>query len=302
MINYILYGLGLLILLIFGAGIRIVRPVERGLVERFGRLKRVAEPGFNWIIPIIDRIIKVNITEIRVDVDPQNIITQDKLNATVDAVVYYRILDPAKAIYKVNNFKTSVPSLARTTLRAVIGKMTLADANEKRDQINGQVEEELDKQTDDWGIDVIRVELQKIEPPDDVQNAMNEVVKAENKKIAAKDIATALETEADGQRRAEIKKAEGKRQGAILSAQGNKQAKILNAEGSREAQVLEAEGKAKAFKLIEESFTEKAQLLKKLDVTQNSLMNNSKIILTEKGITPQLIIGNLPTIVSKSKD
>lgn len=291
MINYIIYGLILLAFLIFVGGIRIVRPVERGLVERFGKYKRTAEPGFNWIIPGIDKIIKVNITEIRVDVDPQNIITQDKLNATVDAVVYYKILDCYKAIYKVNNFFTSVPSLARTTLRAVIGKMTLANANENRDAINGQVEEELDRQTDEWGIDIIRVELQKIEPPEDVQMAMNEVVKAENKKIAAKDIATALETEADGERRAEIKRAEGQRQAAIL-----------NAQGSKEAQVLEAQGKAEAFKLIEESFTEKAQLLKKLDVTENSLAMNSKIILTKDGITPQLIIGNLPTTASDSEN
>ncbi len=254
-------------------GIKIIRPTEKGLVETLGKYSKTAEQGFNWIFPGIQRMIKVNITERRVDVPPQNIITKDKLNAEVDAVVYYKVQDVDKSIYKVNDFKTSVPSLARTTLRAVIGKMTLADANENRDQINVDVEKELDKQTDAWGISIIRVELQRIEPPQDVQDAMNMVVKAENEKIAAVDTATALETEADGTRRASIKKAEGKRQ----------------------ATILEAEGKAKAFDLVNKSFIENAQVLKKLEVTENSLKNNSKIILTEKGITPQLIIGKLET-------
>lgn len=255
------------------SGIRIIRPTEKGLVETLGKYSKTAEQGFNWIFPGIQRMIKVNITERRVDVPPQNIITKDKLNAEVDAVVYYKVKEVNKSIYNVNDFKTSVPSLARTTLRAVVGKMSLADANEKRDEINVQVEKELDRQTDEWGISIIRVELQRIEPPQDVQEAMNMVVKAENEKIAAVDTATALETEADGKRRATIKVAEGNRQGAIL----------------------EAEGKAKAFTLIEESFKDNAKLLKQLEVTENSLKNNSKIILTEKGITPQLIIGKIET-------
>jgi len=264
--------IGLVVVLFFVSGVRIVRPVERGLIETLGKYKKTGEQGFHWIIPLIQKMVRVNMTEIRVDVEPQKIITQDKLNATVDAVVYYKIKDPTKAIYEVNNFAGSVPSLARTTLRAIVGKMSLADANEKRDVINQKVESELDRQTDAWGIEIIRVELQKIEPPEDVQEAMNEVVKAENEKIAAKDFATAVETKADGERRASIKRAEG----------------------SRQASILEAEGKAKAFKLIDESFKGNAQLDKKLEVTRDSLQNNAKVILTDKGITPQLIIGDLP--------
>ncbi len=281
MIGWLIFG-GIVIIFLF-VGIRIVRPVERGLIETLGKYSSTRQQGFKWIIPIIQRMVKVNITEIRVDIPPQMIITKDKLNATVDAVVYYKIKDVVKAIYNVNDFQNSVPSLARTTVRAVIGKMTLADANENREKINKDVEQELDKQTDSWGIDIIRVELQKIEPPKDVQNAMNEVVKAENDKIAAKDFATAVETKADGDKRGEIKRAEGEKQALVLVADGNKQASIL-----------EAEGKAKAFKLINESFKGNAQLDKKLEVTQASLQNNSKILLTEKGITPQLIIGELP--------
>ncbi len=264
-------------------GIRIVRPIERGLIETLGKYSKTSEPGFNWIIPIVQKMIKVNTTEIRVDVEPQYIITKDKLNAEVDAVVYFKIKDASKAIYNVNNFSTSVPSLARTTLRAIVGKMTLSEANENRDQINVDVEKELDRQTDAWGIDIVRVELQKIEPPQDVQEAMNGVVKAENKKIAAKDTATALETEADGQKRAAIKVAEG-----------NRQAVILKAEGTKKSSILEAEGKAQAFKLVREQFKDEAQELKRLEVTEASLKHNAKIILTEKGINPTLLIGELP--------
>jgi len=270
--QFIIYGVLTLIGITLLSGIRIVRPTHRLLVETLGKWSKTNEQGFTFIIPIIQQGIYVNITEQMVDVEPQMVITKDKLNAEVDAVVYYKIKDVMKAIYNVDNHKSQLTSLARTTLRAVVGKMTLTDANENRDEINSQVEMILDKETDSYGVEVLRVEIQRIEPPKDVQNAMNEVVKAEQKKIAANDTATALETEADGQRRASIKKAEGNRQ----------------------ATILEAEGKAKAFDLIEKSFKGNAKELKRLEVTENSLKNNSKIILTEKGITPQLIIGDLP--------
>ncbi len=259
--NYILIGIGVGLVGIFGAGIRIIRPVEQGLVETLGKYSRTAQQGFQWIIPGIQRMIQVNITEIRVDVEPQSIITKDKLNATVDAVVYYKIKNTPKAVYNVNDYSKSVPSLARTTLRAVVGKMTLADANENRGEINTEVMSELDKQTNDWGIDIIRVELQKIEPPEDVQVAMNMVVKAENEKIAAKDLATATETKADGERRAEIK-----------VAQGFKQARILEAEGK--AQAVELENTA-----ADKFFVGNAQLLKKLELTADSLRDNTKIVV-----------------------
>lgn len=273
MIGIIIIGV---IILIFGFGIRIIRPTEKGLVETLGKYSKTADQGFSWIIPLIQRMVQVNITERRVDVEPQNIITKDKLNATVDAVVYYKVEDIKKAVYNVNDFHTSVPSLARTTLRAVIGKMSLADANENRDKINTDVEKELDKQTDSWGISIIRVELQKIEPPQDVQDAMNEVVKAENDKIAATDFATAVETKADGERRAAIKEAEGIAKGKTLVADAN-------------AYKIKVENEAANL-----HFIGNAKELKKLEVTQNSLQNNAKVILTDKGITPQLIIGDLP--------
>jgi regulator of protease activity HflC (stomatin/prohibitin superfamily) len=204
---------------------------------------------------------RINITERRVDIDAQSIITKDKLNAVVDGVVYYKVVDAMMAIYNVNNFEESVPSLAKTTLRAVIGKMTLTEANENRDSINSELEKILSREVDKWGIDVVRVELQRIEPPPDVQEAMNWVVKAENEKIAALDQATAIETRADGERRAEIKKAEG------IAA----------------AIRLKADADGDAIKTVNESaekyFVGNAQLLKKLETVSEALKDNAKIVV-----------------------
>ncbi|MCH8340933.1 MAG: SPFH/Band 7/PHB domain protein [Chloroflexi bacterium] len=246
---------------IFASGIKIVRPVEVGIIEFLGKFSRSAGAGFNWIVPGLQTMRKVNITERRVDIDPQSIITKDKLNAEVDGVVYYRVIDAKKAIYEVNNFELSVPSLAKTTLRAVIGKMTLTEANENRDTINDEVEKILDREISKWGINVVRVELQRIEPPPDVQDAMNQVVKAENEKIAALDLATAIETKADGERRAEIKKAEGIAAAIRLKA---------DADGDAIKTVNEA---------AERYFVGNAQLLKRLETVSEALRNNTKIIV-----------------------
>lgn len=249
------------VLIIFALGVRILRPVEVGVIEFLGRYSKSAGAGFNWIIPFLSKMYRINITERRVDIDPQSIITKDKLNAVVDGVVYYRVEEARKAIYNVNSFATSVPSLAKTTLRAVIGKMTLTEANENRDQINLEVEKILSKEVTKWGIDVVRVELQRIEPPDDVQDAMNKVVKAENEKIAALDLATAIETKADGERRAEIKKAEG-----IAAA--------IRLKADADGDVIKTVNVA-----AEQYFTGNAQLLKKLETVAEALKDNTKIIV-----------------------
>ena len=253
-------------------GIRIVRPRQKGLIERLGKYRKTADQGFHWIIPIIDRMIKVDITENMVDVEPQRIITKDDLNATVDAVVYFRVVDPMKAIYKAQNYRAQITSLARTTLRDIIGKMTLTEANSKRDTLNAILEQELDKQTDAWGIDVIRVELQRIEPPDDVQTAMNNVVIAERNKKAAVDFATATETKADGERRSEIKKAEGKKQGLILEAEGQAQAIIQVAKA-------EAEKIQRINTAIQQYFKGEAQIYKKLETIENALKDGTKYVI-----------------------
>ena len=263
----------------FSMGIRIVRPTQRALVERLGKYNRFRQPGFAWIIPVVERLIKVNVTEMMVNAEPQTIITKDKLNAQVDAQVYFKVKideDSVKASqYNVFDYKYQIVNLARTTLRNIIGTLNLNEANSDRNRINNELMSTLLRETANWGIEVVRTELKEIDPPKDVQDTMNKVVKAENEKQAAIDYATATETQADGQRRAEIKKAEGMRQAAILAAEGVKQ-----------ATVLEAEGKAKAFELINHAFIGNAQILKKLETVQASLENNTKYVIdAHTGIT-----------------
>jgi regulator of protease activity HflC (stomatin/prohibitin superfamily) len=277
----------LIVFFLFFLGIRIIRPVEVGIIEFLGRYTRTGSAGFNWIFPVLYRMYKVNITERRVDIEPQSIITKDKLNAVVDGMVYYKVVDAQKAIYNVNNYVDSVPSLAKTTLRAVIGKMTLTEANENRDSINAEVEKTLSKEISKWGINVVRVELQRIEPPSDVQDAMNRVVKAENEKIAALDLATAIETKADGERRAEIKKAEGIAAAIRLKADADGDAiKIVN-------------------EAAEQYFVGNAQLLKKLETVAEAFKDNAKIIVPADSdlvnVISEMAGTNLPVTLKKKE-
>ena len=251
--------------IIFFMGVKIVRPTHRGLIERFGKYSRFAQPGFHWVIPFIEEMYLVNVTEVMVDAEPQEIITNDNLNARVDAQVYFKVKndeDSVKsAIYHVNNYQYQMVNLARTTLRNIIGTLTLKSANSERGRINEELQKTLMKETAEWGIDIVRTELKEIDPPKDVQETMNKVVKAENEKIAAIDFATATETMADGARRAEIKKADGVKQ----------------------ARVLEADGEAQAIKLVNEAanlyFIGNAQILRKLEAVEKALANNAKIVI-----------------------
>ncbi len=256
-------------LVFFFAGVRIIRPTHRGLVEVFGKYRRFAGPGFHWVLPIVTRMYQINTTEQMVDAEPQEIITNDNLNARVDAQVYFRVLPDEESVkasqYNVNNYQWQIVNLARTTLRNIIGTMTLKSANSERSKINSELLTTLLKETKSWGIAVVRTELKEIDPPKDVQETMNKVVKAENEKIAAIDFATATETMADGQKRAEIKKAEGIRQ----------------------AEILKAEGEAQAIQLVNEAadryFVGNAQLLRRLQTVEEALKNNSKIVLPANG-------------------
>lgn len=276
-----LYIIGGIIVLLFLGGIRIVRPTHKGLVEWLGDYKKFAKPGFNWIVPVLHKMIQVNITEQMVDAKKQNIITADRLNASVDAQIYFKVKKDEASVknsqYNVEDYKWQIVNLARTTLRNIIGNMNYEEANKDREEINSQLQTILKKEAAPWGIEIIRTELKEIDPPEDVQESMNQVIKAENDKKAAIDFASAKETEADGTKRAAIKEAEGE-----------KRARILTAEGKAEAIKLENEAARKYFR-------DAAQLLKKLEVTEASLKDNTKVVLTEKGITPQIILGEIPT-------
>ena len=219
------------VLLIFFQGIKIVRPTHRGLIERLGKYNKFANPGFHWIIPFIDKMYIVNITEQMVDAQPQEIITNDNLNASVDAQVYFRVIETEENVkssqYHVNNYKLQIVNLARTTLRNIIGTLTLRSANSERGKINAELHSTLRNETASWGLVSVRTELKEIDPPRDVQDTMNKVVKAENEKIAAIDYATAAETVADGVKRAKIKEAEGYKRAQVLHAEGEAEAIML---------------------------------------------------------------------------
>jgi regulator of protease activity HflC (stomatin/prohibitin superfamily) len=273
-------------LFIFFLGIRIVRPTHRGVIERLGKYSRMAKAGFHWIVPFIEVMYRVNITEQMVDADPQEIITNDNLNARVDAQVYFKVNpdeDSVKASqYNVNNYQRQIVSLARTTLRNIIGTLTLKSANSERGKINSELHRTLKIETNSWGIDIVRTELKEIDPPTDVQETMNKVVKAENEKIAAIDYATARETVADGEKRAKIKEAEGIKQ----------------------SKILQAEGEAGAIKLVNEAaekyFVGNAQVLRKLEALESALKDNSKIIVPSDSELVN-VIGEMAGIIPMGK-
>ncbi|CAF30592.1 SPFH domain-containing protein [Methanococcus maripaludis] len=250
----LLLGIFLLVLII--KSVIIVNQFELGLIFRLGKVRGRLNPGVNFIIPFIDVPIKVDVRTKVIDVPPQEMITRDNAGVRIDAVIYYRVMDVNRAILEVQNFQYAIINLAQTSLRAIIGSLELDDALNKREFINSQLLETLDRDTDAWGVKVEKVELREIEPPTDIKNAMTQQMKAERLKRAA-----------------------------ILEAEGEKQSKILKAQGTAESMKIEAEGQAKAIQIVAESaqnyFKNEAQLYKALDVTSNTLKDNTKFVISE---------------------
>ena len=221
------------VLFVFAAaGIKIVRPYQKGIVEQLGRYKATVGPGLKLIIPVIQSLTRVDMREQVVDVPPQEVITKDNVTVTVDAVIYYEPTDPQRLIYNVANFLMAITKLAQTNLRNVIGDMSLDNALTSRDNVNVTMRQVLDDATDKWGVRVVRVEIQRIDPPLDVMNAMHEQMKAERT------------------RRAVVLEADGTREAAITRAEGDKQAVILGAEAVKQESILEAEGEADAIRAV----------------------------------------------------
>jgi regulator of protease activity HflC (stomatin/prohibitin superfamily) len=231
----------LILVLIFATkAIKIIRPYEKGLIERFGKFQRTIGSGLQFIIPFIETMIKVDIREQVIDVPPQEVITKDNAAVTVDAVIYFEITDPFKVVYNVVRFEVAALKLAQTNLRNVIGEMELDETLTSREKINGALKRILDEATDKWGVRVTRVELQKIEPPRDITEAMSKQMKAERTKRAAI-------LEAEGLKQAEILKAEGSKRGAILEAEGKAQAIEKVADATKYREITVAQGEAKAI-------------------------------------------------------
>jgi regulator of protease activity HflC (stomatin/prohibitin superfamily) len=231
--------LALTLILVAAAGFRVVRPFEKGLIEFLGRYQRTVDSGLRWVLPFVKRLIKVDMREQVIDVPPQEVITKDNVVVTVDAVIYYEATDPVKLKYNVGNFILAITKLAQTNLRNVVGDLDLDSALTSREIINTKLREILDDATDKWGVRVVRVEIQRIEPPVDVTDAMHRQMKAERDRRAAV-------TEAEGLKRAAILKAEGVKESQILEAEGQAEAirRVADAEKYQKLTVAEGEGQA----------------------------------------------------------
>ena len=225
------------------AAIRIIRPYQKGLIERLGRYQRTADSGLTLIMPVIEHMKKVDMREIVVDVPPQEVITKDNVVVTVDAIVYYQIMDPVKVEYNIANFMLAATKLAQTNLRNVVGDMELDETLTSREKINAQLRQILDDATDKWGVKVSRVELQRIDPPHDVTEAMHRQMKAERERRARI-------LDADGKKQAAIREAEGERQARILRAEGDAEAIKKVAKATKYRSITEAEGEAKAIQNV----------------------------------------------------
>jgi len=237
---YLWFVLGIFLLIIASNSLKIVRPYQRGVVERLGRYIKTLGPGLNVIIPAFDKIRKVDMRENVIDVPPQEVITKDNVVVTVDAVIYYEVTDPFRVLYNVSDFTLAAIKLAQTNLRNIVGDLELDQTLTSREMINTRLREVLDEATDKWGVKVTRVEIQKIDPPHDITEAMSRQMKAERTKRA-------VILEAEGIRQSEILKAEGAKQAAILQAEGKAEAvkKVADAEKYRLA--IEADGQAEAI-------------------------------------------------------
>jgi regulator of protease activity HflC (stomatin/prohibitin superfamily) len=243
------------------AGIKVVGQYERGLIETWGAYDKTVGPGLRTIIPVMQKIFRVNMREQVIDVPPQEIITEDNVVVNVDAVVYYQIMDPKRAIYEIEDFEMAIVKLAQTTLRNVVGEMTLDTCLTSREKINTDLRQILDEATDKWGTKVNRIEVQRIDPPKDIQEAMHKQKTAEQERRQARLQAT----------------------GRKEAAEQDKEATILVAEGRSQSILLVAEADAKAIRLVSEAaneyFKENAQINKKLDVIRDTFANQTKIVV-----------------------
>jgi len=252
-------------LLSLGRSARVVSQYEKGLVLRLGRYRSTVDSGLTFLMPVIEGMIKVDMRERVINVEPQKVITKDNVSVTVDAVIYYRIIDPVKATFEVQNFGYAATTLAQTNLRNLIGDKSLDETLTARDTINANLRNVLDEATNTSSVKVTCVEVRKIDPPADITEAMSRQMKAERDK------------------RANILEAEGVKQSQILQAEGVRQSEILKAEGDAQARILRSNAEAKAIELIstaaEQFFKERAEISRKLEVLQIVLAQQSKYII-----------------------
>jgi len=233
----------IIILIIFARGVIIVQPYEQGLQIRLGSYIGRMNPGFRWVIPLITQVVKIDLRTLVMDVPSQEVITKDNSPTNVDAIVYIRVIDPEKAYFEVANYRMATVALAQTTLRGIIGDMELDEVLYNRESINTKLRDILDRETDQWGVKVERVEIKEVDPVGAVKQAMTEQTAAERERRAAI-------LRADGEKRSAILKAEGLKKSMILEAEGERQSKILKAEGERLSQILRAQGESQGLRIL----------------------------------------------------
>ncbi len=252
-------------LVLLARSARIVNQYEKGIVMRLGKFHGLVPSGLAIIMPLTDSVIRVDMREQVISVPPQKLITKDNVTVEVDAVVYYKVVDPVKSQFEVQDFGYACTTLAQTNLRNLIGDRTLDETLVARDMINTNLRLVLDEATNGWGVKVTRVEVQKIDPPRDITEAMSRQMKAERDK------------------RASILEAEGFKQSQILQAEGVKQSEILKAEGDAQARVTRANAEAEAIRLVstaaETFFKDRAEVMRRLEVLNNTLAQNTKYIV-----------------------
>src|SRR6516165_5579742 len=245
--------------------LRIVNQYEKGIVMRLGKFHGLAPSGLTVILPFTDTLLRVDMREQVISVPPQKLITKDNVTVEVDAVVYYKVVDPVKSQFEVQDFGYACTTLAHTNLRNLIGDRTLDETLVARDAINTNLRHVLDEATNNWGVKVTRVEVQKIDPPRDITEAMSRQMKAERDKRAA------------------VLESEGIKQSQILQAEGVKQSEILKAEGDAQARITRATAEARAIEMVsnaaEAFFKERAEISKRLDVLNNVLAQQTKFIV-----------------------
>ena len=239
-------GVGVVAIALLASAIRIIPEYQRLVVFRLGRCIGEKGPGMIFLIPVVDRAARVDLREQVRDIPHQTAITKDNASISVDFLWYYKVLDPTESVLQVGNFEAAAQGMATTTLRAVIGGISLDDALSERERINSMLRTRLDEVTERWGVKVTNVEIREIIPPREIQESMNRQMTAER-------IRRAVVLEADGTREAAITVAQGAKKSAILEAEGKKQAAVLEAEGQRQAQELKAAGYAAALINIFES-------------------------------------------------
>jgi regulator of protease activity HflC (stomatin/prohibitin superfamily) len=287
---FLLFFIGVVLLVIAAKTIKIVPQATVMLVERLGRFSRVAASGLNILIPFLDKpravfwtntrggVTSIDLREQYLDLPPQPVITRDNVTIHVDSVVYWQITDPVKAVYEMNDLVGGIVQLTITGMRAVMGDMDLDHTLSQRDQINGKLRLILDEATDKWGVKVTRVDVKNIDPPEDVRVTMEKQMTAERNRRA-------LVLQAEGERQAAITRAEGEKQAAVTRSEGEKQSNILQAEGLAQARLRQAEAEAQAITQVAQAMQEHGNPAQYLITTRyiESLRdmtksNNAKVI------------------------